>query len=320
MENKIIESCKFVTENSKYVKINEKKLNEFCKKFNKKNIKHWWKVAPFNLSKLSEKEKLMFLFVFNSLSFSYWGYPKWTIKHKGERITTASFGMIASLGKALEEGIPILNPLFLSRITKKELKNILKANVEIPLINERLKILREIGKILIRKFEGDITNIIKESEKDAMKLLDLLVKNFPFLNDTQTYKAKKIYFYKRAQLFISDIYQSFDEKSYGELKNISNLTACADYKLPQILRKLGILSYSKNLAEKIDNKREIKEGLEEEIEIRANTIWAVEKMKNILKKRIPKIQSIYINDYLWTEATKIPYSDKPYHLTRTTSY
>lgn len=101
---------------------------------------------------------------------------------------------------------------------------------------------------------------------------------------------------------------------------LKNLTACADYKLPWILRKLGILSYSESLAREVDTKVEIPHGSEEEVEIRAGTIWANELIKQKLKKRIPKIDSIHINDHLWLlSQARLP-NDKSYHLTRTTAY
>lgn len=50
------------------------------------------------------------------------------------------------------------NPDFYSKITLKELKDILKGNnsVDIPLLTERLNCLHEVGKILIDKFDGII--------------------------------------------------------------------------------------------------------------------------------------------------------------------
>ena len=54
---------------------------------------------------------------------------------------------------------------------------------------------------------------------------------------------------------------------------------------------------------------------EEEVEIRANTIWANELIKKELKKKIPNINSIHVNDHLWLLG-----QCKPYHLTRTTAY
>ena len=112
----------------------------------------------------------------------------------------------------------------------------------------------------------------------------------------------------------------FRGKSYGGLKNIDKLTACADYKLPQMLRKFGILSYSLELSKKVDNKREIEQGSKEEVEIRANTIWAVELIKKELEKKIPEINSLHINDYLWLLSQDKSFKCKPYHLVRTTFY
>ena len=41
-------------------------------------------------------------------------------------------------------------------------------------------------------------------------------------------------------------------EGYGALTGMDQFTACADYKLPQALRKLGIISYAHELEEKID--------------------------------------------------------------------
>ena len=315
----ILETTKFVVDNSKYVKINKNKIRDFLKNFGESHINHWLNESPFDFSKLSNKEKLHFLLVCNSISFSYWGEPKWEVEYKGEKFDGA-WGMIASIGKSIENKKPILNPNYLKGISEKELKEILKGNVIIPLFESRLKILREIGSILIRDFDGDFDKLIKQSDGDALKLLNLIIKHFPSFNDFSPYKGKTIYFHKRAQLLISDIYQLFNGKDYGNLKNLDKITACADYKLPMVLRKLGILEYSKELSEKVDKKIEIVKNSEEEVEIRANTIWAVEFIKQELKKKNSGINSIHINDHLWLLGQIKSPKDKPYHLTRTIFY
>ena len=60
---------------------------------------------------------------------------------------------------------------------------------------------------------------------------------------------------------------------------MDKITAFADYKIPFILRRLWVLEYSQSLAYKIDNQIEIEKWSDEEIEIRSNTIWAIELMK-----------------------------------------
>lgn len=317
--NKILESVKFVVENSENVKINEDKIKDFVNNFDHRNIKHWIDESPFGLKELDDKDLLHFLLVFNAISFSYWGDPKWIIEYRGKKVDGA-YGMIMAIGRAIENNIPILDMKYLSNIKKQDFERILEANVKIPLFNERLKIIKEISKVLVDKFEGDFSKFVEKAEGNALRLLDLIILNFPSFKDISDYKGREIYFYKRAQLLVSDIYQVFKGKGYGKLGNIKDLTACADYKLPLILRKLGILSYSEGLSKRIDKQIQITKNSEEEIEVRANTIWAVELIKEKLKKKIPYVDSIHVNDHLWLLGQKKSPNDKPYHLTRTVSY
>jgi len=317
--NKVLSSTRFVVENAKYVKINHEKIKEFTKHFNESHINHWLNESPFDLTKFNDKDKLHFLLIFNSTSFSYWGNPKWNIEYNNEKFD-GSWGMIVALGKAIENNMPLLNMKYLSNISDKDFAKIVKGNIKIPMFEERLRIFREVGKAVTEKLDGDFSTLIKKANNDAMKLLDLIVSNFPSFEDSSLYKGKQIYFYKRVQLLISDIYQMFNNSGYGNLKNIDQLTACADYKLPKVLRNLGIIEYTKDLAAKVDNKIELPHGSEEEIEIRACTIWANEFIKDKLKKTIQNINSIHINDHLWLLGQIKSANDKPYHLTRSTAY
>ncbi len=315
----IVNTCKFVVENSKHVKIHLDKINEFVDYFNESHIMHWFEESPFNLKKLNRKDRLHFLLVFNAISFSYWGDPKWRIEYN-EKEVDGAYGMIASIARAVEEGVPILNADFLSKISEKSFGNILRGNTQIPLFLERLNILQQVGKTLILDFKGDFTNAIIEARGDSQKLLGIIIKSFPSFKDESVYDDKKIFFYKRAQLLVADIVQAFEDEDFANLKNYETLTACADYKLPFVLRRRGIFTYSKFLAEKIDNKIEIKKDSIEEVELRANTIWVVELLKEKIKNKIPNISSVYINDHIWMLGQIKYENDRPYHLTRTISY
>jgi len=160
---------------------------------------------------------------------------------------------------------------------------------------------------------------LEKANGDALKLLDTLVSEFPSFYDSSNYKGKEIIFHKRAQLLVSDICQMFKKQGLVS-KNVDQLIACADYKLPQIMRRFGILEYIEKLAKKIDDKVEIQHNSEEEVEIRANTIWAIELMKEEIKKRNPEITSMGIDDHLWLASQEKFADEKPYHRTRTTAY
>jgi len=317
--NKILETTKYVVKNSDFVKINHDRVEEFSNGFDHGEVAHWFSAAPYDFSHLSDEDKLHFVFLFNALSFSYWGDPKWTVEHKDKK-HDGSWGMILALGRGLDEGAALLDFKYCAQISKEDISKILRGNTEIPLLEERWKILCEIGTNMVAKYDGKVSNLINEASGDAQKLVELIVQNFPSFSDTSPYKDKEICFYKRAQLFVADIHQLFGGKSFGALKNVDQLTACADYKLPQILRKVGILEYTTALAEKIDNKSEIPHNSLEEVEIRANTIWAVENIKEEVKKRNPQILSFEVNDHLWLATQEKFDGEKPYHLTRTTAY
>lgn len=128
--------------------------------------------------------------------------------------------------------------------------------------------------------------------------------------------------YKRAQILTADLYSAFIELDPPiVLKNASELTMFADYRVPQILREIGIFEYAHSLEESIDNKKEIAANSEEEIEIRANTIIAVEKIKNEMLTQFKKnVLSIEVDYVLWNEGESLRKTIKPHHRTLTIFY
>ncbi len=121
----------------------------------------------------------------------------------------------------------------------------------------------------------------------------------------------------------------------GELRNLDKLTAFADYKIPQILRSLGVIKYTKQLANKIDSYELIQKGSEDENEIRAATIWAVELIRNEVEKKSERSETLireglqkkydfitasHIDSMLWKMSQTKAKGEKPYHRTLTTAY
>ena len=60
--------------------------------------------------------------------------------------------------------------------------------------------------------------------------------------------------YKLAQLLTSDILHIRELKENIKV-DYSHLVGCADYKIPQVMRGLGILEYNRKLADIIDNRK-----------------------------------------------------------------
>ena len=62
LEN-IIEKCKYVSKNSKYVSINEEKLNQFIEKIENIKMEHWLSSSPFELLELPVETIINFLLI-----------------------------------------------------------------------------------------------------------------------------------------------------------------------------------------------------------------------------------------------------------------
>lgn len=317
--NKVLETTKIVVDDSQFVSIDPVALKTACTLYQPEKSSVWWAdAAPFPVKELDLKNTIAFILLLNSINYCYWGEPKWTVEYCDKKLDGA-WGAIASFYRALSEGFDLLDPNVLKDLSKKDLAYIFRGNVEISLFCERLDCLKELGRIVVQKFDGEFSKIIEKGDYDAVKILGILVDNFDAYKDESIYKGEKVYFWKRAQLAVGDIADRLKDTETPILKT-DDLTAAADYKLPQSLRKLGVLKYADKLAKKVDNKIKIKPESLEEIEIRANMIWAVELMRQEIKLRLSDVIAADIDHWLWLKGQVKSSDDKPYHLTRTIKY
>jgi len=194
----------------------------------------------------------------------------------------------------------------------EQFKELLKGNVEIPLIEDRYNNLTIMNNFLKgESFYQKIKDVTKDTD-----LLNFIIDNFSYFEDKSTYKGKDIYFYKRAQLLTSDVLHILELK---DKKNVdySNLIGCADYKIPQVMYCYDLIEYNEELANKIDNKITIEKDSEEEIEIRAADLEVIDYIYNKLNKKYAKIN---INDFIWLLSQNKQEMKKNYHRTLTNNY
>jgi hypothetical protein len=309
--NAILDAAEGVMKHATAVTIDQEKLRAFAELYQPTHSKHWLRDAPFDLASLSPEDSANFLLLFYSLIFCFWGEPKWTIEYQGKKYD-GSYGLLVALRRAYEEGKPIFDWSYWQHISHEAFAAILAGNVEIPLFAERLAIVHEIGIVTNDRYQGQAANLIKACGKDARKLLALLSDYYPSFRDISTYNGLSVPFYKRAQLFVIDIFHFFEGQGLGELHHTDSITALADYKVPQILRHLGIITYASDLAQKVDTKIELAYNSPPEVEIRAANVWAIELVRRSIAVRIPDVTTTAINDALWlqSQATK---DMRPYH-------
>lgn len=309
MFKKITESCKYVMNNSKYVKINYDKLDDFINNIEWSNIKNWLTYNPSNILDMDIKSIINFLLYFEAIDYSFWGSPKWCVDTEEEN-KDGSDALLYCMLKYFKT----VDDLDFSKITLEEFKEIIKGEPEIPLLKIRYDTLVEISKIIKEKMNGDFYKYIKNITSD-IELFDVIVSNFDCFKDEREYEGKKIYFYKLAQLLTSDILHIREEIEKINV-DYSHLIGCTDYKIPQTLRALEIIEYDEELSNIVDNNIPIQISSKYEVEIRSSQIVVLD----YICKKINNAYSIDINDYLFLYSKKVKSIVKPYHKCRNTNY
>lgn len=308
-----LKNINYVVEHSKYVKINKNEINKLADTLDVFKNEHLFIDLCY---KYSEKEMLKFLLLCESINFCYWMEPNWQIEYDSN-IYKGSIAMFLSMKRQLE-----LYPKFfeinnLINLKYTDFCNIFKSiDKPLPLLKERYINFMETVRILDKKqedFYNEIYNICSDVE-----MLHYITKNFPSFKDYSYYRLKRVNFYKRANLLVRDYFELIPTIK-NNLKNISNLYACADYIIPNMLREFGVLEYSNKLKFIVDRKKELKHNSKMEIEIRANMIFAVELLKLELNKKDIYIDSVVLDSMLWNYGKKIV-SNLLHHRTRTIYY
>lgn len=317
----VLASTRFVVENARYVTIDHERIAAVAEDliarqapaFTYDCARHVCGTEPWIAN---------FVLVLDTLNFSFWpdpGQPRWRVTVRGETLD-GYWALVAALRRALDEGIPLTDAQYLARVSDEEVARLLRGEGQIPLLAERAAALREVGQVLSERYDGQFVNAIDQADRNAPRLMRLLGEEFTSFADVASYGSYPVHFYKRAQICCSDLYGASGGAAWGELSDLDKLTAFADYKVPQILRHLGILVYTDSLSQTIERRALLPPGSEGEVEIRAATIWGVEYLRRALLERGVALRAFEIDWYLWDLSQSLPASTRPYHLTRTIFY
>jgi hypothetical protein len=328
-QNPVLESTKILIENPQYVFINQDNLNKTAEKFSQQDLTIPTWESPIHLDTSHSPEEVMDYFLLaNTINFAFTDFTtkqKFTSKYNGKDFRGA-YGMLACLKKAHDLAIPILEGDFLKNISRQEMAAIFEGNFEIPMLKERYEIFKEVGEVLSRKYAGHFHNLVSLSQDRlffwGMGIIERLVNDFPSFNDSTIWQGRRVCFHKRAQLAAGMLYGRFQNTEEFKMQDTEQLTIFADYVLPKALRDMGILKYEKSLAQKVDNQEIIPANSQEELEIRASTIHAsqklIEKINQIKKNPDDKVNALHIDAKLWLESRKP--EGTHHHLTPTIAY
>ncbi|MDQ3539869.1 MAG: queuosine salvage family protein [Chloroflexota bacterium] len=285
------------------------------------------------------------IFVLDALNFCFWGLghdsdpgARWRIEHHGEHVNGYSALAIA-LTRAAEAGIPLWSPAWLAEVNSETLGTVIlrpaQGSPPIPLLIERVAHLRELAAgLALARPDGDLirsprpfSTLIEGCQGSAITLVETIVALFPSFNDVAIWtppndpdRPLTLRFLKRAQILVSDLAGAVEGTSLGAFHDRNELTAFADYKVPQVLRRFGVLGYAPSLVDRLHRRELILAGSRTEIEIRAATIWACELIRQALADRGLILAATAIDWLLWNAGQDLPSDREPYHRTVTIFY
>lgn len=179
--------------------------------------------------------------------------------------------------------------------------------------------LRDLGHLLLDRWDGRYAGLIAAAEGSAARMIEIL-EAMPFYRDVSCYEELEVPFYKRAQITVSDLAAAFEETGPGRFDDLDRLTLFADNLVPHVLRCEGVLVYDDSLAGRIDAGMRLESGSQEEVEIRAVAVHAVERLVSAIRDRGGRTNARGLDGLLWNRGQRPEIKAHPRHRARSTGY
>ncbi|KAI8324214.1 hypothetical protein GQ54DRAFT_79689 [Martensiomyces pterosporus] len=352
---RVLDSAHFISQHSHDVRVPEAGVRKAAQGIMDRMKTTGYSTAEWKKNTLTpsvaDDAAIEWIFVVDALNFSFWsdkgGSPEkqYTVSLDGHAYK-GYWTLCAAINRAIREGVKMTDAQFYSKVERKELAYVFRTDdpqtqESIPMLDQRMEVLHEVGGVLVERYGGRFANLLKECQGSAQKLVERVVREFPCFRDVHRFEGQTAYIYKRAQILVADIWACFEGKGSGRFDDIDAITMFADYRVPQALCHFGALEYSPRLLEFLSRSEQaVRQKLESgvqaspptpgllpsghpwELEIRGNSIWAVERIRQAIVSKGVHVNAILLDFYIWdyakenSEAMK----DIPIHLTRSIFY
>lgn len=267
-----------------------------------------------------------FTLVVNTMNFAFTNFEtgvKFETDYMGKRWCDSE-AMLASLHRAHSAGIPFFTGEYLANLTRKDLESVFAGTIEMPMLDERVVIFNEVGRVLVEKYKGRYSNFVRDCAPrlydNGNGLLERLTSEFPRFNDVSDYNGNQVQIFKLAQLGIWGMHLALSPRKAWALEDADKLTAFADYIVPVGMRVTKIFEYAPELEQQINSLVEVPRNSQAEIELRANSIYAIARLTEEINKRRPGMDPLLqpqVDFRFWKTYHATHW---PHHLTKTVMY
>ncbi|HEV7677081.1 MAG TPA: queuosine salvage family protein [Candidatus Dormibacteraeota bacterium] len=254
----------------------------------------------------------------SALNFSFWqDEPRWRVRGADGYMALAH-----ALRRAVDDDrLPVWRPSLWTEWSVRDLESVLRGDeggpAHPPMLAERHAVAAELGTWLVAAHGGSALGLL-DAAGSAASLAQTMGRSLRLFRDVAEYRGRRVPLLKRAQIAANDCGAALGARAPAGLLDRSGLTAFADYKLPQVLRAAGAMVYTPQLAASVDARIELAAGSEQEIEIRALTVVAVDRLVPLLAARGRSAGATLVDAMLWWRGQGL--HAQPYHRVRTIWY
>lgn len=332
--NPVFASNQQVLDSGRYVHVNTFKLDELAKEMAQEALSiPSWNWPPYPGDDEEAATIIDYFGVQNAINFAFTdfeGKGKWTTEWNG-KVFRGSTGQSAAIWRAHNEGVPILDGAYLATMTREDGEHLFRGNFEIPMLDDRVRLLNDFGTVLTEHYQGRFSNFIDAAAPRAFGddgIVTKLVTEMPTVfEDSYELDGRPVQFWKRAQLLVQLLHGRFQGTDVFPIEDVQELSVPADYVVPKANRDDGVTEYAPALGRRVDNERLIPSGSRMEIEIRAAVAPSMKELGERISAyrfadpRLPQ-ESVYgahIDAARWMRGRKGD-GGAPHHLTVTTDY
>ncbi|KAL1760208.1 hypothetical protein FB107DRAFT_203422 [Schizophyllum commune] len=245
-QNPVIAGCEFVYENTDLVRVDEDGVKAAASYIQHKMLSEsysprTWRTHPLHilpddtlpLHDPANVRVLDWIFLISSLNFSFWSERQGTEARYGvewqeswteatPKVFTGYWSLVAALNRALSEGIPIIDPKLYADsdacpddLIAHVFRRAPQAEEDIPLLQERISIMRENGRILCKNFGGSFAGFIDafhtrfSGQGTALDLVKMVTETFPSFRDETAFEGRRVCIWKRAQILVAELWAAF---------------------------------------------------------------------------------------------------------------
>jgi hypothetical protein len=262
----------------------------------------------------------------NSLDFAFTDFStsvKFQTEYRGETWSDSD-AMNACIDKALEDGVPMTDGAWQARCSRDDLARIFSGNIEMPMLDERVEMLHEIGRVLVDRFDGRWSAWAATCDRALYAggngMLERIQADFPRYHDVSLYDGREVQVLKLAQLGLWGLHATWRSRGEPGFPDLDRMSAFADYIVPVGLRLMGLTSYSDELEARINRGDNLPRDSEEEIEIRAHTLYATALLTDACNALRPADMQLVIPQIDYRFWKPFHTTHWPHHLTRTVMY